>query len=253
MKIRDLLGDRREVATPTSAKLLSRDGDPCQSYGYRPPLHGAVQNPVACRTLCGRSSQLGCHRCECLQCHGAQSDVTRRVLNEHLEAVLARWQLRRPRDVADYVPKCCLNQPDHGGFVGHVHFRGPLTGLDAGPKGERQGQCPHGPGGKSTVTLGRLALLHDWSSRLHGLVPRPRHRMTILDQCQAPASLQTGCMPCVPSARPLGLLAAQAPGRRGGRLPLAAGTSTCRPCRRPRRRRAWASPLRGSRPPRLRW
>lgn len=141
-------------------QVVVKDGDACQSYGYSPPLHGAVQNPVACRTPCGRSSQLGCHRCERFQCHRAQSGVTGRVLNEYLEAVLARWQLRRPGDVADYVPERCIDQPDHGGFVGRVHFRGPLTRLDAGPDGERQGQRPHGPGRKCTATVGRLALLH---------------------------------------------------------------------------------------------
>ena len=138
-------------------QVVVKDGDACQSYGYSPALHGAVQNPVACRTPCGRSSQLGCHRCERFQCQRAQSGVTGRVLNEYLEAVLARWQLRRPGDVADYVPERCIDQPDHGGFVGRVHFRGPLTRLDAGPDGERQGQRPHGPGGKCTATLGRLA------------------------------------------------------------------------------------------------
>lgn len=138
-------------------QVVVKDGDACQSYGYSPPLHGAVQNPVACRTPCGGSSQLGCHRCERFQCHRAQSGVTGRVLNEYLEAVLARWQLRRPGDVADYVPERCIDQPDHGGFVGRVHFRGPLTRLDAGPDGERQGQRPHGPGRKCTATLGWLA------------------------------------------------------------------------------------------------
>lgn len=164
-------------------QVVVKDGDACQSYGYSPALHGAVQNPVACRTPCGRSSQLGRHRCERFQCQRAQSGVTGRVLNEYLEAVLARWQLRRPGDVADYVPERCIDQPDHGGFVGRVHFRGPLTRLDAGPDGERQGQRPHGPGGNARATLGRLA---------HGFMIGPPDCLRQDRSASSPAKLQEG-------------------------------------------------------------